>query len=202
VSSAASLPKNRVSNPVVGTSGTGDLDGHGGVALGTRFYATSNRRSDNWETPAWLFAVLDREFHFDLDAAALPDTAKCAEYFTPVTNGLSKRWAPRVVWCNPPYARDVIPLWMAKCRLEAFEGATVVCLVPSSTSSAWWQDHVMRASEIRLIRGRLNFSNAKPHRRNTNAAHSSAIVVFRPGHVGPPKLGTLERARVGSAGGQ
>ena len=35
-----------------------------------------------WETPQTLFDELDREFHFDLDAAASDDNHKCDTYFT------------------------------------------------------------------------------------------------------------------------
>ena len=39
---------------------------------------SSNR--DDWETPPDFFAELNEEFHFTLDACALPETAKCAAY--------------------------------------------------------------------------------------------------------------------------
>lgn len=45
---------------------------------------------DDWETPSDFFAELNEEFHFTLDACALPETAKCAAYFTPEDDGLSK----------------------------------------------------------------------------------------------------------------
>ncbi len=38
----------------------------------------SNRM--NWETPTDLFAQLDREFHFTLDAASSETNHKCPKY--------------------------------------------------------------------------------------------------------------------------
>lgn len=48
---------------------------------------------DEWETPPDLFEALNEEFHFTLDACALPETAKCPRYFTPEDDGLSRPWA-------------------------------------------------------------------------------------------------------------
>jgi hypothetical protein len=57
-------------------------------------------------------------------------------------------------------------------------GATVVCLVPSRTDTAWWHRYAMKG-EIRFLRGRLKFGAAKH-----SAPFPSAIIVFRPlGHV-------------------
>jgi site-specific DNA-methyltransferase (adenine-specific) len=45
-----------------------------------------------WCTPPDFFEQLDREFHFNLDPAATDKSAKCADYFTPADDGLSKDW--------------------------------------------------------------------------------------------------------------
>jgi len=49
-----------------------------------------------WETPQAFFDELDAEFHFTLDVAALPENAKCARYYTPKDDGLSKNWGGAV----------------------------------------------------------------------------------------------------------
>ena len=59
-----------------------------------------------WETPADLFAVLDKEFGFELDVCAQPATAKCGHYFTPEINGLAQVWQG-VCFMNPPYGRQI-----------------------------------------------------------------------------------------------
>ena len=40
-------------------------------------------KTDLWETPQEFFDELDAEFHFTLDACALPENAKCARYYNP-----------------------------------------------------------------------------------------------------------------------
>lgn len=43
----------------------------------------------NWCTPQDFFDKLNAEFHFVLDAAATEHSAKCANFFTPETDGLN-----------------------------------------------------------------------------------------------------------------
>lgn len=63
-------------------------------------------KTDLWETPQGFFDRLNNEFHFDLDVCALPENAKCNEYYTPEQDGLSRPWKG-TYWCNPPYGREI-----------------------------------------------------------------------------------------------
>ena len=49
-------------------------------------------KTDQWATPQDFFDKLNDEFHFTLDAAASPDNAKCANYFTEEQDGLVQSW--------------------------------------------------------------------------------------------------------------
>lgn len=124
-----------------------------------------------WETPQDFFDELDAEFHFTLDPCCVPETAKCEKFYTPEDDGLSKSWSGEVVFMNPPYGRE-IGKWMKKAVDEWRKWATVVCLVPSRTDTAWWHDYAMEG-EIRFIRGRLKFGGSK-----NSAPFPSAVVVF------------------------
>jgi phage N-6-adenine-methyltransferase len=131
-----------------------------------------------WATPDWLFDELDREFHFTLDVCATAENAKCLSFLDSLDmrSALAQEWQGRC-WMNPPYGRQ-IGQWLQKAYESAQAGATVVALIPSRTDTAWWHDYVMKASEIRFIRGRLKFSEAK-----WNAPFPSAIVVFKRGII-------------------
>lgn len=128
--------------------------------------------TDLWETPRAFFEQLDAEFDFEIDVCALPSNAKCARYFTPEMNGLAQRWWG-MCWMNPPYGRQ-IGTWVRKAYEASLEGTTVVCLLPARTDTAWWHDYCMRG-EIRLVRGRLRFGDAR-----ASAPFPSAVVIFRP----------------------
>lgn len=144
----------------------------------------SSVRQD-WATPRGFFDALDAEFGFTLDACATTENTKVPIFFSVEDDALTKRWHD-VVWCNPPYGYR-IGKWVKKGFDEAQLGATVVMLIPAKTETAYWHDYVMRASEIRLIRGRLRFSGF-----SVNAPFPSAVVVFRQGvHI--PTFSTIQR---------
>jgi len=130
---------------------------------------TSN--TDLWSTPQALYNRLNEEFDFELDVCALSDNAKCFKYFTPEDDGLSQKWGGHC-WMNPPYGREIVK-WVKKAYEESVKNrATVVCLLPARTDTRWWHDYCMNG-EIRLIKGRLKFSNSK-----NSAPFPSAIVIF------------------------
>ena len=129
--------------------------------------------TDEWATPQWLFDALHREFAFTLDPCATRENAKCPRFFTREDDGLLQNWGDEVVFMNPPYGA-MISRWMWKAYDSARKGATVVCLVPARTDTAWWHNSAMKG-EVRLLRGRLKFGNA-----TNSAPFPSAIVIFRP----------------------
>ena len=133
---------------------------------------------DTWATPKDFFAKINDEFRFTLDAAAL-QSSTCVpnNWFGPDHPEESRRDALQcdwdgIVWLNPPYGRT-IGSWMAKANHEPQGGATIVCLVPARTDTAWWHDYVIQ-HEVRFIRGRLKFGNAV-----NSAPFPSALVVIR-----------------------
>ena len=136
--------------------------------------------TDLWETPQNFFDKLDEEFHFTLDACALPENAKCDRYFTPEMDGLSKNWGG-VVWCNPPYGKDIVR-WVRKASESAQNGATVVLLVHARTDTRWFHDYIYGKAEIRFVKGRLKFGGSKH-----NAPFPSMVVVFRPSDTNKQK---------------
>jgi site-specific DNA-methyltransferase (adenine-specific) len=128
----------------------------------------------DWETPDPLFEALNNEFGFTLDVCAHDGNKKLPNYFSPSNDGLSQDWTGHVCWMNPPYGRDVY-IWMKKAYEEAEKGATVVCLIAARTDTKYWHEFCMKASEIRLIKGRLKFKGAE-----NSATFPSAIIVFDP----------------------
>lgn len=124
--------------------------------------------SAHWPTPRSVYDALNAEFGFTFDPCPLDDSATAG---TPLWNkdGLSRSWAGERVFCNPPYGRGV-DRWLAKAR----EAILSVFLLPSRTDTRWWHDYAMKADEIRFLRGRLKFGDAK-----AGAPFPSVVLVYR-----------------------
>jgi len=120
----------------------------------------------DWRTPDHVLVKLKMEFGFN--------------YFDPCPtnpkfNGLKISWNfTRWNFVNPPYGRE-IGKWCKKA-FEEWNGGkkTVVMLIPSRTDTQWWHDYIMKATEIRFIKGRLKFKGAK-----NSAPFPSCIVIFK-----------------------
>ena len=144
-------------------------------------------RTNEWATPSETYLALNREFGFTLDPCCTHDNKKCERHFTINEDGLSRDWGRETVFMNPPYGREIF-LWMEKAYKSSLNGATVVCLVPARTDTKWWHEFAMKG-EIRFLRGRLKFGEAK-----NSAPFPSAVIVFRAQHsvICEPTYGTEE----------
>ena len=116
--------------------------------------------SVEWATPWELFRQLDAEFHFNLDPCSTHENAKCADHFTKAEDGLLQDWGGK---------------WIKKAHDEAQKGALVVMLIPARTDTRAFHDYIYHQGEIRFIRGRIKFGDAK-----ASAPFPSMLVIFRP----------------------
>lgn len=118
--------------------------------------------SVEWPTPKGVYSKLHQEFDFTLDPCPYGGSE----------NGLSTLFMPwdgHRVWINPPYS-DIRP-WLERWR----EADLAVYLIPARTDTKWMHEICLpHAKEIRFIKGRLKFGDAK-----NSAPFPSMIVVFR-----------------------
>lgn len=118
--------------------------------------------TDNWRTPTTLLEELDKEFHFDFDPCPLNPI--------PELDGLTSEWGG-CSFVNPPYSD--LSSWCKKAFDEYNKGKVVVMLIPSRTDTKYWHEYIMKATEIRFIKGRLKFGEAK-----NSAPFPSCVVIF------------------------
>lgn len=130
-----------------------------------KFKGMMTSLSTDWATPKWLYDKLNEEFKFNFDPCPLKNPGNI--------DGLNCEWGSRT-FVNPPYGRT-IKEWIKKCYLESLRGRLVVALLPSRTDTYWWHTYVMKADEIRYIKGRLKFGGSK-----NSAPFPSCVIVFKP----------------------
>ena len=122
--------------------------------------------NDNWKTPKDVYDKLNSEFSFDFDPCPLNDK--------PDVDGLRISWG-KSNFVNPPYSN--IAKWCEKAYKESLSGKVVVMLIPSRTDTKYWHEYIMKAKEIRFIKGRLKFGDSK-----NSAPFPSAVIVFNRAH--------------------
>ena len=131
-------------------------------------------KTDLWSTPNDFFDKLNDEFHFTLDPCSTHENAKCYKHFTEEENGLLQDWGNEVVFCNPPYGRQIKD-WVKKSYEESQkDNTTVVMLIPARTDTIYFHEYIYHKAEIRFIKGRLKFGNAK-----NSAPFPSMVVIFK-----------------------
>jgi site-specific DNA-methyltransferase (adenine-specific) len=148
-------------------------------------------KSDQHPTPQWLFDLLDSEFDFGADACATAEDTKVPGcYFTPEMDGLMQDWRGRgTIFANPPYGDS--PSWVEKMYRSSLEGVTVVALIAARPGTTYWHRFVAKSYEIRFLKGRLKFGNAK-----NSAPFDSAIVIWKPGRHRRPRVRWVDLAAV------
>ena len=142
--------------------------------MNTEVMFSSNK--DDWETPQELFDKLDQEFHFTLDVCADENNHKCDKYYTKAQDGLEQEWIGNVIWCNPPYGREIAN-WVRKAYYASeYNDVITVMLLPARTDTRWFHEYIYNKPnvEIRFLKGRLKFGGVK-----NSAPFPSMIVIFR-----------------------
>lgn len=139
---------------------------------------------DLWRTPPALFACLNAEFCFQLDAAAAAHNALCRKFITAEQNTLETPWddylsIPGYVWLNPPYS-DITP-FVKKAAAESANQIGTVMLVPADTSVGWFKEAIQTASEVRFITaGRLAFINPVTGKSVSGNNKGSMLIIWHP----------------------
>lgn len=174
---------------------------------------------DDWSTPWPLFAALDREFQFTLDAAADQHNRKCERWLEGPHNEPRQCFycadRPDLTLCCVCHGTKVLAdctcglcadwlehtvflnppygrgleNWIRKAREASLAGATVAVLLPANTDTAWFAMVFTGAAEIRFLSGRVNFEGST----STNTG-GSMVAIYRPpipGTFGPRPLVSL-----------
>ena len=119
-----------------------------------RLWEPSIGASDEWYTPAYIFAALDVSFDLDVSAPRLgPKHVPAKDWLCDTMDGLSQDWHG-MVWMNPPFGgRNGLVPWLDRF----FAHGNGIALTPDRTSAPWWQDANRRADATLFIAGKVKF---------------------------------------------
>ena len=121
-----------------------------------------------------MYNKLNGEFNFDFDPC-------------PLNHDINKWDGLEIEWkgsnfINPPYSKKLKEAFILKAIEESKKGKTCVMLLPVSTSTKIFHDHILPAKpEIRFIKGRVKFSGCNTkgeYVKNKSGMHDSMIVIF------------------------
>lgn len=97
----------------------------------------TEKLSDEWQTPQWLFDELNKEFNFDIDLCATNENSKCDDYYDDYlreeVREHIKVWT--CAFMNPPYSN---PKSFIETAWEDSKHCKIVCLVKCDPSTKWW----------------------------------------------------------------
>ena len=108
------------------------------------------RDSDNYRTPKDFYKRLNAEFHFDFDPCPYK-----ADF-----DGLVVPWRGSV-FVNPPYSSIEPFVTKGIQELACGNAHTIVYLLPCRTDVRYFHNLIYGKAELRFIKGRLNFNDAK-----------------------------------------
>ena len=109
------------------------------------------RDSDHYATPKRFYDKLHDEFNFNYDPCPLR-----SEF-----NGLLTEWNGNV-YINPPYSNIEPFIKKGIEELKIGNADVLVYLIPVRSDTKYWHSLIMPyATEIRFVKGRLNFNESK-----------------------------------------
>lgn len=137
---------------------------------------------NEWYTPP---EIIDRARRvmggIDLDPAS-SETAQrhvqAKRFYTIADDGLAKKWKGRV-WLNPPYSKDLCPLFAAKLleHVASVDVLQACLLVNNATETAWMQPVLCDCAAVCFPAGRIQFLDRDGQRANS-PLQGQAVVYF------------------------
>jgi phage N-6-adenine-methyltransferase len=141
-------------------------------------------RKDEWQTPRWLFDILNAIFHFTIDAAANADNTLLPRHWDREQDALQQDWSKERAWCIPPYSR--FGPFLAK---EETAQLAVVLLPGNCLTTHYAHDHP--PCHVAVPRGRLSFESPDGPGSPTVAAPFGSVLYLY-GVIAATEINTLK----------
>lgn len=125
-------------------------------------------------TPKKLFDEIDKMFGFEVDLSASLENTKCEKFFSIEDDSLIQDWGRfNSCWCNPPYSKDLQPLFIQKAyETNKKNKNTIALLIPLRGDTKVWHNYIWGKADIYVFNGRPKFYGDK------SPTYASALVVY------------------------
>ncbi len=103
-------------------------------------------RSDDWETPDYVYGPLNKQYGFTCDLAANPANTKCPKFYSQERSFLAEnefaKFFGEVCWMNPPFS--LAEEFFAQVAKHASYGTKTVAIFKSSNmETGTWQKYIL-----------------------------------------------------------
>jgi len=136
---------------------------------------------DEWYTPSYIIEAARRTLGIImLDPASNPHAnavVKAERYYTKEDDAITKTWEDRV-WCNPPYSRGNVDMFVQKMVSEHINGNmdTGIIIINNATETDWFQMLLQYSSCVCFLNSRVRFYH--PERTGESPRQGQAVFFF------------------------
>jgi len=128
---------------------------------------------DDWQTPQWLFDLLNKQYIFGFDCCASKDNKKCKAY----SDSFYGAPVDTNCWMNPPFSKSSEMFE----RFFRYVKTGVAIYRCDNLETALWQDIILKnATWILIPKGRISYEG----KVGKGSRFPSALIGF---NVEPPK---------------
>ena len=136
-------------------------------------------RDSRFTPPDFMESIYASFGRIDLDPCAHPSSPVAASKKYILANGddgLRDAWSGEFVYVNPPFSNQLNWLRRAHEQWRLGNVATIACLVPARTDSAWFHETLRADADIYFLQGRLRFLDLRGSEQAT--PFSLMVVIF------------------------
>lgn len=128
----------------------------------------NNPSRDEWETPKWLFDILDNQYNFKFDCCANAKNTKCEQY----TENFDFSYIVKcMAWMNPPFSKAYK---MFCCFIQNIEKGVAIYRCDNLETKLWQKLIFLHASWIFIPDKRIAYEGME----GSGSRFPSALIGF------------------------
>lgn len=108
-------------------------------------------KKDEWETPQWLFDIINKQYKFQMDCCANKKNTKCFIWSENFEGVVMRNY---ISWMNPPFSKSKL---MFEQFFKIIEKGIAIYR-SDNLDTQLWQDIILKNADwVFFFRGRINY---------------------------------------------